>query len=182
MEYRKGHMALVSDDPGGQSGAIGVITLEDVIEELIGEVRKIVNILVIPWYLYNDDRKSLMRLMSILMVRNMVASKEFGILMCDCIVANKVRVVRRQVTNSRKSNARLHSRWRKRHSQPGPIKESIVRSMSSHSVSNHNKVVEPYQKTYGAITHGVFSTSPSNGTTQQQQQQERHPLLTGSPK
>lgn len=80
MEYRKGHMALVSDDPGGQSGAIGVITLEDVIEELIGEVRKIVNILVIPWYLYNDDRKSLMRLMSILMVRNMVASKEFGIL------------------------------------------------------------------------------------------------------
>lgn len=40
MEYRKGHMALVSDDPGGQSGAIGVITLEDVIEELIGEVKK----------------------------------------------------------------------------------------------------------------------------------------------
>ena len=35
-----GHMALVSDDPGGQSGAIGVITLEDVIEELIGEVKK----------------------------------------------------------------------------------------------------------------------------------------------
>lgn len=35
-----GHMALVSDDPGGQSGAMGVITLEDVIEELIGEVQK----------------------------------------------------------------------------------------------------------------------------------------------
>lgn len=30
-------MALVSKDPGGQSGAMGVITLEDVIEELIGE-------------------------------------------------------------------------------------------------------------------------------------------------
>ncbi|CDS10379.1 hypothetical protein LRAMOSA03055 [Lichtheimia ramosa] len=142
----KSHMALVSDDPGGQSGAIGVITLEDVIEELIGEE------IIDETDVYID-------------------------------VANKVRVVRRQVTNSRKSNARLHSRWRKRHSQPGPIKESIVRSMSSHSVSNHNKVVEPYQKTYGAITHGVFSTSPSNGTTQQQQQQqERHPLLTGSPK
>ncbi|KAI9314164.1 hypothetical protein BX666DRAFT_1862814 [Dichotomocladium elegans] len=33
----KSHMALVSDDPGGQTGALGVITLEDVIEELIGE-------------------------------------------------------------------------------------------------------------------------------------------------
>jgi CBS domain containing-hemolysin-like protein len=30
-------MALVSDDPGGESGALGIITLEDVIEELIGE-------------------------------------------------------------------------------------------------------------------------------------------------
>lgn len=39
-------MALVSDDPGGQSGAIGVITLEDVIEELIGEVRKMKKIRV----------------------------------------------------------------------------------------------------------------------------------------
>ncbi|OAD69006.1 hypothetical protein PHYBLDRAFT_22162 [Phycomyces blakesleeanus NRRL 1555(-)] len=35
----KSHMALVSSDPGGQSGALGVITLEDVIEELIGEVK-----------------------------------------------------------------------------------------------------------------------------------------------
>lgn len=35
--YGLGHMALVSDDPGGESGALGVITLEDVIEELIGE-------------------------------------------------------------------------------------------------------------------------------------------------
>jgi len=33
-----GHMAIVSSDPGGSSGALGVITLEDVIEELIGEV------------------------------------------------------------------------------------------------------------------------------------------------
>jgi CBS domain containing-hemolysin-like protein len=31
-------MAIVSSDPGGTSGALGVITLEDVIEELIGEV------------------------------------------------------------------------------------------------------------------------------------------------
>lgn len=33
----KSHMALISDDPGGHRGALGVITLEDVIEELIGE-------------------------------------------------------------------------------------------------------------------------------------------------
>lgn len=33
----KSHMALVSSDPGGDNGALGVITLEDVIEELIGE-------------------------------------------------------------------------------------------------------------------------------------------------
>ncbi|KAI9301664.1 hypothetical protein BJ944DRAFT_243069 [Cunninghamella echinulata] len=33
----KSHMVLVSENPGGSDGAIGVITLEDVIEELIGE-------------------------------------------------------------------------------------------------------------------------------------------------
>lgn len=30
-------MALISTDPGAHTGALGVITLEDVIEELIGE-------------------------------------------------------------------------------------------------------------------------------------------------
>jgi CBS domain containing-hemolysin-like protein len=30
-------MALISNDPGANNGALGVITLEDVIEELIGE-------------------------------------------------------------------------------------------------------------------------------------------------
>ncbi|CAO3635560.1 unnamed protein product [Cunninghamella blakesleeana] len=33
----KSHMALVSTNPGGSNGGIGVITLEDVIEELIAE-------------------------------------------------------------------------------------------------------------------------------------------------
>ncbi|TVY69036.1 Protein MAM3 [Lachnellula suecica] len=33
----KSHMVLVSESPGEDSGAIGVLTLEDVIEELIGE-------------------------------------------------------------------------------------------------------------------------------------------------
>ncbi|KAI9276050.1 hypothetical protein BY458DRAFT_532995 [Sporodiniella umbellata] len=33
----KSHMALITNNPGGQMGALGVITLEDVIEELIGE-------------------------------------------------------------------------------------------------------------------------------------------------
>ncbi|ODV76893.1 DUF21-domain-containing protein [Suhomyces tanzawaensis NRRL Y-17324] len=33
----KSHMIVVSETPGGASGAIGVLTLEDVIEELIGE-------------------------------------------------------------------------------------------------------------------------------------------------
>ncbi|KAM3450446.1 hypothetical protein MY3296_006115 [Beauveria thailandica] len=33
----KSHLVLVSDDPGSDHGAIGVVTLEDVIEELIGE-------------------------------------------------------------------------------------------------------------------------------------------------
>lgn len=32
-------MALVSSDPGTTHGALGVITLEDVIEELIAEVK-----------------------------------------------------------------------------------------------------------------------------------------------
>lgn len=33
----KSHMVLVSDSPGEPEGALGVVTLEDVIEELIGE-------------------------------------------------------------------------------------------------------------------------------------------------
>ncbi|KAH8551555.1 hypothetical protein BGW37DRAFT_494123 [Umbelopsis sp. PMI_123] len=33
----RSHMALVSSNPGGEYGVLGVITLEDVIEELIGE-------------------------------------------------------------------------------------------------------------------------------------------------
>merc|ERR1711964_720458 len=33
----KSHMVIVSDSPGDQAGALGVVTLEDVIEELIGE-------------------------------------------------------------------------------------------------------------------------------------------------
>ena len=33
----KSHMVLVSEDPGKDHGAVGVVTLEDVIEELIGE-------------------------------------------------------------------------------------------------------------------------------------------------
>jgi len=33
-------MILISEDPGRDYGALGVITLEDVIEELIGEVCK----------------------------------------------------------------------------------------------------------------------------------------------
>lgn len=33
----KSHMVLVSENPGTNSGALGVVTLEDVIEELIGE-------------------------------------------------------------------------------------------------------------------------------------------------
>jgi metal transporter CNNM len=33
----KSHMVLVSENPGGDYGALGVVTLEDVIEELIGE-------------------------------------------------------------------------------------------------------------------------------------------------
>lgn len=33
----KSHMVLVSEFPGGEYGALGVVTLEDVIEELIGE-------------------------------------------------------------------------------------------------------------------------------------------------
>lgn len=37
FQQGKSHMVLVSQDPGATSGALGVVTLEDVIEELIGE-------------------------------------------------------------------------------------------------------------------------------------------------
>lgn len=38
FQQGKSHMVLVSEFPGENSGAIGVVTLEDVIEELIGEL------------------------------------------------------------------------------------------------------------------------------------------------
>ncbi|ORZ01327.1 hypothetical protein BCR43DRAFT_486762 [Syncephalastrum racemosum] len=126
----KSHMALVSKDPGGQSGAMGVITLEDVIEELIGEE------IIDETDVYVD-------------------------------VANKIRVVRRQVAN-RKSSLLHQTIWnaRKRsmHETDGkPTPPAILaRSTSGHSIHN-NKVVEPYKKTYGAITNGRLSVSPSNG-------------------
>lgn len=49
----KSHMVLVSEFPGEDSGALGVVTLEDVIEELIGEfvnafTIEIDNLLIIP--------------------------------------------------------------------------------------------------------------------------------------
>ncbi len=37
LQEGKSHMVLVSEYPGQDHGAIGVVTLEDVIEELIGE-------------------------------------------------------------------------------------------------------------------------------------------------
>ncbi|KAI9497321.1 hypothetical protein BDB00DRAFT_805993 [Zychaea mexicana] len=142
----KSHMALVSNDPGGESGGIGVITLEDVIEELIGEE------IIDETDVYVDVR-------------------------------NKIRVVRRQVHNSKKgSSARLQNRWaaRKRHSHPFPPRErtgsseGIIRSNSSGSITNtqSHKVIEPHQKTYGAVAEARMSTSPSNYP-----EQETQPLL-----
>jgi len=37
FQVGKSHMAIVSDHPGDDHGAVGIVTLEDVIEELIGE-------------------------------------------------------------------------------------------------------------------------------------------------
>jgi metal transporter CNNM len=37
FQQGKSHMVLVSEFPGENQGALGVVTLEDVIEELIGE-------------------------------------------------------------------------------------------------------------------------------------------------
>jgi hypothetical protein len=66
----RSHMALVSDNPGGENGVLGVITLEDVIEELIGEVYCHGLRCVCPTtpVLIECYRKSLMKLMSTLTV------------------------------------------------------------------------------------------------------------------
>ncbi|KAL1929730.1 hypothetical protein VTP01DRAFT_1868 [Rhizomucor pusillus] len=125
----KSHMALVSDDPGGQSGAMGVITLEDVIEELIGEE------IIDETDVYVDVR-------------------------------NKIRVVRRQVANrkSGRGSARWNTRKRPSQSAIPQAVGTLERTASGHSLLNgqSHKVVEPYGKTYGAITSGRrFSTSPS---------------------
>ncbi|KAI8366697.1 uncharacterized protein BYT42DRAFT_648785 [Radiomyces spectabilis] len=110
----KSHMALVSNDPGGCTGALGVITLEDVIEELIGEE------IIDETDVYVDVR-------------------------------NKIRVVRRHVTN-RKAN-RLFLLPRKRPAVLYTDKsEDLTRSLSNHS---NFKAMEPYDKTYGAITTAV---------------------------
>ncbi|KAG1447709.1 hypothetical protein G6F56_009175 [Rhizopus delemar] len=124
----KSHMALITSDPGGQTGALGVITLEDVIEELIGEE------IIDETDVYVD-------------------------------VHNKVRVVRRQVTNHRK-NSRL---TRLLTSKPKPVRENSVGSIKRENA--HKKVVEPYLKpVYGTIEEAsVLSSSPDH--------RESEPLL-----
>ncbi|KAF7727457.1 hypothetical protein EC973_007526 [Apophysomyces ossiformis] len=125
----KSHMALVSSDPGGQSGALGVITLEDVIEELIGEE------IIDETDVYVDVR-------------------------------NKIRVVRRQVTNKKLNRSQQLLSARKRQTYgAGEKPNELVRSTSSNSITP-GKVIEPYQKTYGAVTNGkLASTSPGTMET-----------------
>ncbi|KAI8982438.1 hypothetical protein BDF20DRAFT_866933 [Mycotypha africana] len=119
----KSHMALITSQPGAHTGALGVITLEDVIEELIGEE------IVDETDVYVD-------------------------------VHNKIRVVRRHVTNRRNSKlARLltaHKRQSQANSRNGPNREGSSSSLNG-------KVVEPYLKpTYGAISQNQLSTSPES--------------------
>ncbi|CAO3644352.1 unnamed protein product [Mucor hiemalis] len=111
----KSHMALISNDPGGHRGALGVITLEDVIEELIGEE------IIDETDVYVD-------------------------------VHNKIRVVRRQVTNRRNSRLTRLLTAHKRQTH-APNRQN---STESHKVvENHLKPV------YGAIPDGsLLSTSP----------------------
>lgn len=44
------HMVLVSEDPTGSTGALGVVTLEDVMEELIGEYVYPFSLFLSPFY------------------------------------------------------------------------------------------------------------------------------------
>lgn len=78
---------------------------------------------------------------------------------------NKVRVVRRQVTNHRK-NSRL---TRLLTSKPKPVRENSVGSIKRENA--HKKVVEPYLKpVYGTIEEAnVLSSSPDH--------RESEPLL-----
>ncbi|OBZ91946.1 Protein MAM3 [Choanephora cucurbitarum] len=125
----KSHMALISNEPGANSGALGVITLEDVIEELIGEE------IIDETDVYVD-------------------------------VHNKIRVVRRQVHNSRR-NSRL-TRLLSAHKRK-PARENSAGSAHDGS----KKVVEPYLKpVYGAVNDtSILSTSP------EQHKGENQPLL-----
>lgn len=104
-----------------------------------------------------------MKQMSMSMVSNLLCVTWIRSLFpCD-IVRNKIRVVRRQVPNSKKS-ARLHARLqaRKRGSVPTTPKEDLKRSESTQSMSQSTRFTEPCQKNYGSIiTSGRSSTSPN---------------------
>ena len=60
----KSHMVLVSEFPGGDEGALGVVTLEDVIEELIGEYVSQTMAPILCHLLICETEKSLMSLTS----------------------------------------------------------------------------------------------------------------------
>ena len=123
----KSHMALISSDPGGHHGTIGVITLEDVIEELIGEE------IIDETDVYVD-------------------------------VHNKIRVVRRQVTNRRNSRLTRLLTAHKRQTHTQPARQNSTGS--HHVVENHLKPA------YGAVDTAALSSSPA----------EHQPLLGNSKK
>ncbi|CEJ00415.1 Putative DUF21-domain-containing protein [Rhizopus microsporus] len=141
----KSHMALISNDPGGQTGALGVITLEDVIEELIGEE------IIDETDVYVD-------------------------------VHNKIRVVRRQVTNSRKNSqlTRLLTAHKRQTHQKVPVRENSVGSIKRET-SQHKKVVEPFLKpVYGTITDEnmmAASPEPHESLLKSKMNGESEPLL-----
>lgn len=158
----KSHMALISNDPGGQTGALGVITLEDVIEELIGEE------IIDETDVYVDGKK--------------YTRGKNNVAYFLCIVHNKIRVVRRQVTNSRKNSqlTRLLTAHKRQTHQKVPVRENSVGSIKRET-SQHKKVVEPFLKpVYGTITDEnmmAASPEPHESLLKSKMNGESEPLL-----
>lgn len=151
-----GHMAIVSNNPGSYGGALGVITLEDVIEGLIGEE------IVDETDVFVDGK--------VRMIKYSTKKKGHLITIISVLVHKKIRVSRLQKRASFNSirsyrfnsNVIIHS--------PSLTTRSSDNTTTHRVNSNDSTGIKIRMKGYGAIVDSSGGNTSSTLSTSFQQQ------------